>query len=180
MSPSKPDKPEFERSRSKKSSSPKGKSAYMRAVGLLAKRAHSSSELRRKLKSRHSDAEIEEALKKLEGQGFVDDAQFAAQRACLCRLDKAWGDRRIELDLQQRHQIKERDLAQALEAAEAEQPEQQALERIVQNWLRLRGEPSTVRDLKKLHDRCLRLGHRPDRVRSRLDAFFRHLDWDAD
>lgn len=146
---------------------------------MLAKRAHSSFELRRKLKSRHSPDEIEEALSKLVRQGFLDDAQFALQRARLCRLDKAWGDRRIKLDLQS-HKIGGAAIAKALAAAESEQGESQALQRIVDNWLRLRGRPETARELKKLYDRCLRMGHRPARIRACLDPYFSRLEWDPE
>lgn len=155
------------------------KSAYLRAVAMLAKRAHSSFELRRKLKSRHSSREIDEALSKLVRQGFLDDAQFAVQRARLCRLDKAWGDQRIRLDLQS-HKIAGASIAKALATVEEEQSESQALQRILDNWLRLRGRPENVRDLKKLHDRCLRMGYRPELVRTRLAPYFRSLEWDPE
>lgn len=53
--------------------------AYDAAVGLLARRAHSRAELRRKLARRGYGAEeVDGVILRLERQGYVDDAAFAA------------------------------------------------------------------------------------------------------
>ena len=53
-------------------------SAYEAGIRLLARRAHSRVELRRKLVRRGYDGdEVDEILARLERQGYVDDAAFA-------------------------------------------------------------------------------------------------------
>jgi len=53
-------------------------SAYEAGIRLLARRAHSRVELRRKLARRGYDGdEVDEVLARLERQGYVDDAAFA-------------------------------------------------------------------------------------------------------
>jgi regulatory protein len=54
-------------------------SAYDAGVRLLARRAHSRAELRRKLGRRgYDEAEIDEVVRRLAQAGYLDDAAFAA------------------------------------------------------------------------------------------------------
>jgi regulatory protein len=56
--------------------------AYRRALGLLVRREQSRRDLKRKLKVRGVDAEhADAAVERLAGQGFQDDARFAASFA---------------------------------------------------------------------------------------------------
>src|SRR5690348_15541258 len=53
-------------------------SAYERAIRLLARRAHSRLELKRKLLRTHDAAAVEGALERVAGAGYLDDGAFAA------------------------------------------------------------------------------------------------------
>ncbi|HET7420042.1 MAG TPA: RecX family transcriptional regulator [Candidatus Dormibacteraeota bacterium] len=63
----------------RRSSRPPGASAYEAGLRHLARRAHSRVELRRKLLRRGYDAEdVDSAMARLAGEGYLDDAGFAA------------------------------------------------------------------------------------------------------
>ena len=77
--------------------------AYGKAVALLARREHSRSEIKGKLASRLGEAkasEIEEALDRLEKEGYLSDLRFAKELA-LYRMDK-WGNAKIAHELRLR------------------------------------------------------------------------------
>lgn len=58
--------------------SPKGRTTFDTAVGLLALRPHAALEIRRKLRQKgHEPEEIEAALTRLSELGYLDDADFA-------------------------------------------------------------------------------------------------------
>lgn len=64
--------------RSSKAPPPTG-TGYDAAVRLLARRAHSRAELRRKLGRRgYGDDEVDGAISRLAEHGYLDDAEFAA------------------------------------------------------------------------------------------------------
>lgn len=82
---------------------PDGPSAYDQAVKLLARRAHFRRELEVKLRRRsHEDDAVEDALDRLEEQGYLDDAE--ASRAWLRpRLERGgWGRARLLAELTSR------------------------------------------------------------------------------
>ncbi len=146
---------------------------YDYAVRLLGRRAHSRQELRRKLARRGSSAEVARVIRRLEKQGYLDDRQFAALRAASLRRLRWWGNRRIAFDLR-RLGVDARIIRFALQRLEEEHPEADALDRVVENRL-AGGTPSTPQELKSLYDHCLRLGFRPEAVRSKLSGLFREI-----
>jgi regulatory protein len=150
--------------------------AYLKAVQLLSRRAHSREELRRKLTNRFSKGEIEKALRKLEHLGFLDDEEFAIERSRSLRNHKNWGNLRIEHDLQ-RLGVDAKIIESALILLQEEFPEGKGLERVISSWKRIYGNPRTVSKLKKLYNHCLRLGYPSRLIRQKLDTFFRNLDW---
>lgn len=79
------------------------KSAYAKAVDLLARRAHFRAELGRKLATRgYPGDEVTAALDRLEGQGYLDDRRAAADFAA-ARLGRGpIGRRRLAAELGRR------------------------------------------------------------------------------
>ena len=148
--------------------------AYERAIRYLAKRSHSRKELAVKLSRNYDEPEVKAALQRAEAHGYLDDRQYALQRALLSRLHKNWGDRRIALDLEQ-HEIAQAVISEALETAAGERPESVALQSIVDRWVESKGAPRSLSRLKKLHDRCQRLGFPPDAIRQLLSPYFRMM-----
>ena len=69
---------------------------------MLARREHSAFELRRKLKQRDiDDAEIEEAVERLQREGLLSDERFAEAYIHM-RRGKGYGPLRIALELKER------------------------------------------------------------------------------
>jgi regulatory protein len=149
---------------------------YDYAVRLLGRRAHSRHELRRKLARRAAPSEVARVIRRLERQGYLDDRQFAALRASSLRRRRHWGDRRIAFDLR-RLGVDARIIRFTLRRLAEELPEEDALQQVVENRL-AGGPPSTAQELKSLYDHCIRLGFRPETVRSRLSGLFREICWE--
>jgi regulatory protein len=150
--------------------------AYLKAVQLLARRAHSREELRRKLANRFLQGDIEKALTKLENQKFLDDKEFAKERSESLRNHKNWGNLRIRHDLQ-RLGVGAKIIESTLARLQEKSPEEKGLERAISSWKRIYGNPRTASKLKKLYNHCLRLGYPSQLIRQKLDTFFRNLDW---
>jgi regulatory protein len=151
-------------------------SLYNQAVRFLARRAHSREELRRKLLRKATTDEITSVLDRLEDLGYLDDQEFAWLRARSQRTSKHWGNRRVRLDLKSRG-LDARIVELTLSRLEAELPEVDGLRHLTQSWIQRFGSPTTVTQLKKLFDRCLRLGYAPEKVRRELEEYFGTLDW---
>ena len=151
-------------------------SLYSRAIRFLARRSHSREELRRKLILTGSSEEVETVLTRLEELRYLNDEDFAFQRARFQRKSKNWGNRRIQLDLKSRG-LDARIIELTLSRLEAELPEVDSLHQLTQSWIRRVGPPKTVSQLKKLFDRCIRLGYRPESVRTELEDYFQGLNW---
>jgi len=73
--------------------------ALARAVGLLARREHSQRELVRKLEQRgFAEADIDAALRRLQGEGLQDDTRFA-EMLVRSRIAAGQGPLRIRAEL---------------------------------------------------------------------------------
>lgn len=79
------------------------RSAYICALELLARREHSKTQLVQKLAQRGfvDEREVNEALAKLETQGYQSDQRFAEAYA-RSRSAKGYGERRITMELRQK------------------------------------------------------------------------------
>ena len=152
------------------------KKLYERALRLLARRNHSRLELRRKLAQNRRADGIEEILDCLEEKGFLNDETFALERALLGRERRLWGDLRVSQDLK-RFGIDARMIEQILEQVNEGKGESESLQEAVDLWVNRSGEPQTPPALKKLYDRCVRLGYAPHRVREQLGPYFEQIDW---
>jgi len=75
------------------------RSAYDKALGLLARREHSARELKTKLGVRgHAGEEAVEAIDRLKDQDYQDDQRFAASLARK-RAAQGYGQQRIQAEL---------------------------------------------------------------------------------
>ncbi len=73
--------------------------AYAQAIRILSLRAHSSSELYKKLIVKHSSAASDAAVNKCRELGFIDDEEFARLFACELAGKKHYGIARIRQEL---------------------------------------------------------------------------------
>jgi regulatory protein len=148
------------------------KTAYVRALGRLARRDHSEAELTRALRDRgHSTEEVEAAMEKLRSQRFVDDAGFAERFARSRLLGHRVGRKRIRQGLRQRgvdRQVGEAGLRKALEDV----PEREALEAAARAYWRTHGRDEPKTRVRKLWAFLLRRGFPADLVVERLGALW--------
>jgi len=105
--------------------------ALNRAYRALARRAHSECELRRKLiDDGYPEGIVAAVLDKCRDFGYLNDGQYARQRARDLALNRLAGDRRIAADLRERG-INEDLVREAITAVRCEVGEPEALERLV-------------------------------------------------
>ncbi len=149
---------------------------YHRALRMLGHRAHSREELRRKLTRSGDRSAVDEVLQHLEDQGYLNDQDYAVQRAGSCRRLKHWGNLRIARDLK-RVGLGARMIELALRRLDEESAEEESLRLVTASWMKVRGTPQNASDLKKLYDHCLRMGYPPAMVRTELSGCFRQIEW---
>lgn len=93
--------------------------AYQRALGLLVRREHSATELKRKLRGKGVEAdELDAAVETLQRQGFQDDRRYA-EALVRGRALAGQGPIRIRAELRV-NGVPAADVDAAFEAAEAE------------------------------------------------------------
>ena len=145
-----------------------GKTAYVRALGRLARRDHSEAELKVVLRERgHSAEEIETALERLRARKFVDDAGFAERFARSRLLGHRVGRNRIRQGLRQRgvdRKVAEDGLTKAL----ADAPEREALEAAARVYWRTHRRDEPAKRIQKLWAFLLRRGFPGGLVAERL------------
>ncbi|HEV7489962.1 MAG TPA: regulatory protein RecX [Rhodanobacteraceae bacterium] len=105
------------RQRKPKSDTPRN--AFSSGIGLLARREHSSRELKTKLARRgHQKTEIDEAVDRLSGAHYQSDERFGVSIA-RTRISQGYGPRRIRAELKS-HGVTEPAIRAALDAANAD------------------------------------------------------------
>jgi regulatory protein len=105
--------------------------AVKKAYRLLALRAHSEKELREKLLKGGFRAPVVAAvIEKCQEMGYLNDRQFARQRARELAVNRLAGNRRIALDLIERG-ISEELCRQAISEVREELSEEDAVERLI-------------------------------------------------
>jgi SOS response regulatory protein OraA/RecX len=117
-------------------------------------------------------------VERLQEAGYLDDTDFAWMRAVSARTQRNWGDHRISGDLT-RLGLDAKIVALTLAKLEDEYPEEKALNRAVETWIQRSGPPETVSELKKLFDRCIRMGYSASQIRERLGHYFGQVNWDV-
>ena len=151
-------------------------SLYDYAVRLLSRRSYGSEELRRKLQRRAGKEEVDKALARLEQIGYLNDKEYAYQRAKFRREVRRWGNHRIAQDLT-RLGLSARIVKLTLGKLEEECPEAQSFQQVTQAWMKSSGAPISISQLKKLYDHCIRLGYSSEHVRSGLQEYFDKIGW---
>lgn len=132
---------------------------YDTALRILAQRANSSTELRRKLGRREFDPEdVESVIARLQREKLVEDAEFAEAFA-RSRLRRAFGTTRIGMELQQRG-IDDETRRAAMREATVDEPELEHLRRSVIRRIDQLSARTSFEDLKSAN------------VRARLVAYF--------
>lgn len=147
-----------------------------KAVRMLGRRAHSRRELETKLRRRAPVAAVDAVLDRLDELGYLDDAEYARQRAKTGRR-RHWANRRIRLDLKA-HGVAAALIESAVCDLEAASPERKALAQLADRWIARKGRPRRAADLKKLFDACGRAGFPQGLVREELGHLFKGLEWE--
>jgi regulatory protein len=152
------------------------KKLYGRALRFLARKNHSRLELRRKLVRSSASEPVDKILDLLEEKGFLNDQNFALERALLVRERRLWGNFRVSQDLKS-FGIDAKMIDQVLGQVNQKKGETESLQEAIELWVNRSGQPQTPRPLKKLYDRCIRLGYAPHLVRQQLAHYFDQIDW---
>lgn len=112
---------------------------YAAAVGALARRAHSSFEMRKYLERRAADRELaRKVVARLRAEGLLDDARYAAQFARARSANRRQGPLRIVRELRARG-VADRHINEALETVSSPENERGALRRRIEIWTRSHG-----------------------------------------
>lgn len=152
------------------------KKLYTHALRLLTKRDHSRFQLQNKLLRKATTESVHQVLDRLENNGFLNDQAFALSRAQQKRRGKLWGDLRIIKDLKGLG-IDAKIIQSVLTEVENKKGQFDSLKEVVRKWIEQSGPPTTISQLKKLYDRCFRLGYEGDLIREQLDHYFENLEW---
>ncbi len=144
--------------------------AYNYAVSLLSRRDHSYAELLRKLTVKGFKDGAEEALIKLQTQGYIDDERFAGMYIRELIAFKNYGKRRIEQELYKKG-IDRDIIKEALENAEF--PEERLTDIIRRRYIRYLTDEKGVR---KTVNALLRLGYSYGDIRDALTEINDELD----
>jgi regulatory protein len=146
--------------------------AYVRALGRLARRDHSQAELVRVLRDRgYSPDEITEAIERLRAQRYLDDAGFAERFARSRLLGHRVGRNRIRQGLRQRG-VDAKVANDGLRKALVDAPEREALEAAATSYWRTHPRDDPEKRMRKLWVFLLRRGFPVDLVRARLAALW--------
>ena len=110
---------------------PLRKKAEQRAYRLLALRAHSEKELRAKLRGGgFAETIVDAVIEKCRELGYLNDGNYARQRARDLAVNRLAGDRRIAFDLRERG-ISEELARQAIAEARGELSQGEAVDRLL-------------------------------------------------
>jgi regulatory protein len=110
---------------------PLSEKAETKAFRLLTMRAHSEKELGAKLRERgFGEGVVAGVVEKCRELGYLNDREFARQRARELAVNRLLGDRRIVFDLREKG-IPEKLSRQAIEEARGEIGEDDAIEAIL-------------------------------------------------
>lgn len=150
------------------------------SLRLLAVRAHSAEQLRRKLVRRgFPAAEVEREIERLRERRWLDDAAWA-QQAARSRLRTRYGRRRVGHELEAAG-IDSETSRQALEAALEEEDEdlrmREALDRRLESMVRRKGADHAISSegRTKLAAHLLQRGYAPSDIIDAVDEALREL-----
>jgi len=114
------------------------KGGYRKALDLLARRAHFSEELRRKLETRGFDhEEVDLVIARLTEERYLDDSAAAKGLVSGPLRRKGYGPMRVRMELVKRGL--DEDLATEIVRTSFAEGETQLARRMAERWLRRRG-----------------------------------------
>ena len=150
---------------------------FQRAAKLIAAKQRSVAELREKLSTTRgaTKAMVDEAISRLQEYGYLDDAKFAQSFASIRLRERPIGRRRLQRDLWLK-KVDKQTAETALDEVFASTPEEDLIERAIAKRVRLRGQPKTREDAKKLFDHLLRQGFEFELVSEKVRAISKSED----
>jgi len=139
------------------------------AAALIARRAHSRGELRRKLAAAQKAevSEIEAVLDRLESLNLLNDAEYAYNFAFYRIKDSGWGEEKAHKALLDRDVAKtdaDRAIARVREEIDGIDGIEAALMEYVKGYCRKHGAPSTLKGAQKLARHLAGRGFDEDRI----------------
>lgn len=148
-----------------------------RAFNLLSAKPRSIAQLRERLleKAYAEEETVARVIARLQELGYLNDEQFAEQYANSRLATKPLGRARLRRDLQ-RKKISSTVINQALEDVYTTHDEDALIDQAIAKRTRLRGNPATREEAKKLFDHLLRLGFSYDLVARKVRA----INWSDD
>lgn len=144
--------------------------AYNYAVSLLSRRDHSYAELLRKLTAKGFKNGAQEALMRLQAQGYIDDERFAQMYVSELITFKNYGKHRIEQELYKKG-IDRSIIKEAVENAEF--PDDRLTDIIKRKYIRYLSDEKGVH---KTVNALLRLGYSYGDIRDALSEINSELD----
>ncbi len=146
--------------------------AYVRALGRLARRDHSQAELKRALLDRgHAPEEVEAAVERLRAQRFLDDAGFAERFARSRLQSHGQGQNRIRQGLHRRG-VERETVESGLRKALHDAPESQAIDALARRYWHAHARYEPRVRVRKLWGFLLRRGFPVGLVSERLRALW--------
>ena len=148
---------------------------FQHAAKLLAAKQRSVAELRERLLATRgaTKTNVDEVIARLREYGYLDDAKFAQSYASLRLRERPIGRRRLQRDLSLK-KVDKQTASTALDEVFEATPETELIERAIAKRIRLRGQPKSREEAKKLFDHLLRQGFEfelvGDRVRRLLKS----------
>ena len=146
---------------------------YDAAIKILARRAHSVSEMKKALIRRTANEDlIQKVIARLKQNGYIDDARYAKQFALQRTEGRKQGKFRVARDLRARG-VPDRHIEAALEEAAQNTDEAGVVRQRIERKLRsYRGEIDE-RKLASLYRSLLRAGFSADVIRRELKSTLR-------
>lgn len=132
---------------------------FQRAGKLLAAKPRSVAELRERLLEGRGATQpiVESVIERLREYGYLDDARFAHSYASIRIQQRPIGRQRLQRDLWLK-KIDKKTADEALDQVFESTPEEALIDRAIEKRIRLRGNPQTRAEAKKLFDHLLRQG----------------------
>ncbi len=158
---------------------------YDAAIKILARRAHSVSEMKKALIRRTANEDlIQKVIARLKQNGYIDDARYAKQFALQRTEGRKQGKFRVARDLRARG-VPDRHIEAALEEAAQNTDEAAVVRQRIERKLRASRGPDTRekvddRKLASLYRSLLRAGFSADVIRRELRAATREDIPDVD
>jgi regulatory protein len=146
--------------------------AFGRALRRLGRRDHSEGELRRALlRDGFPAPEVDEALGRLRGRGWLDDGEFAYRFARSRMTTQGMGRQRVRQALRQRAVGRE-EVERGLAAALQEVSEAGAIDALARRYWRQRASDEPARRVRRLWAFLVRRGFPRGLVTERIAALW--------